>query len=152
MARFCTDCGNPIADQTQKFCVACGGEIAAGAPLSESEQQSNLAAAVSEDSVAVAPDVEFPEFKGLEGEASGLQPLLSALSVPGWSFFGWVFLGFIDWLSLILFGAAAFFFVYAFYGWWKFHNYNATLLQTRILVRALRDQTSSDGPQKGVAQ
>lgn len=150
MAKFCTDCGSELSTGS-KFCVQCGGAVSAGDSGADSASTPHTPGKYPADSASSKEDhdqlrAEFPELQRMEGEANAWMPLLSFLSIPGWTFFAWGAWGLIDWLSILFAFGAVFFFLYGFYSLWKFHTYASITRQTAILIRALRNPSSSDEP------
>ena len=150
MSKFCTECGVEVSDSGQKFCVGCGRELqTGGAPAKQKNTRSSRANQKKpEDEL----NGEFPELAKLNGQKSAWAPILSFLAIPGWAFFAWGFWGWIDWLSLVFAFGAVFCFFSFFYSSWKFEYYNATELQTRLLVRALRDASNLTNREGGDAR
>ena len=151
MAKFCTDCGSELS-AGNKFCVHCGATVSSGdfrndSASTQAKTGKALADSASSDEYYDQLWDEFPELLRLQGEANAWMPLLSFLSIPGWTFFAWGAWGFIDWLSILFAFGAVFFFLYGFYSLWKFHTYSSTARQTEILIRALRNPSSSDEPE-----
>lgn len=156
MSKFCTECGIEVASVKQKFCVGCGAGVSSEQREDQSEPE------LVEPNSKGTPSAKVEEIHDVQENALAGEEQLSfwllVLSAVGALTMGvivvpllWAFFDF-ETPTLVGLVVMSFLIFLVFFNWWKFHHYKVADLQTRILVRALGDQTSSDGSQKGVAQ